>query len=236
MPTEDVQKFARDQLTGSQLVELHPQCRCEDTEPYDHGNGRVDGEEQVMFFVQTPRHGNIRAATKKTPSWLPRGAHLRNATRGHGLSIYRTAYATVVELRQAAERAAAEEAKRTDKAAAGVIGGFQILTDAVRQAEVPEDCGRMCVIDTPMLNEESALEPELSHADMLWSMASDESADDEYLDRRRRFEDAVALSMQAHGKIVPLQELAGGTLQDLLPDVAASNLEGYAAMVGRTPS
>ncbi|WGH77480.1 hypothetical protein [Jannaschia ovalis] len=218
MPTKDVQRFAREEITGAELVAAYPQCACELTEPFDGGHGPVSDDEHLTFFVESKRHFDLtKIEGRKKQSWAPKGSDLRNATTGHGHSVYRTKYASPDELRQAAQAGFRSAVGLTNDPWRGVVGAFTFPVASVRLAPYG-DCGQMCVVDTPKLaNEGAGKTSEPSHADLLWSDAR-KGGDDAFIARRRVFEDGIRASLAGAGSFEFLKDFDGADLTDYLPD------------------
>ncbi len=217
MPTEDVRRFAREEISGTDLVVAYPQCACELTEPFDGGHGPIKNEERLSFFVESKRHINLsNEDQRKRKDWSPKGSDLRNATEGRGHSVYRLDYASPAELRQGAEAGYRSATGQSTDDWRGIFGIFVFKAEVAR-LEAPDGYGKMCVVDTPQLASDDKTVSEFSHADLLWSDARKDT-DDNFVLKRRKFEDYMRVVFSKNGSFESLRDFAQADLTDFLPD------------------
>ena len=217
MPTEDVQRFTCEEISGAELVTAYPKCACELTEPFHGGHGRIHNDELLSFFVESKRHIDLtKEDQRKKQSWAPKGSDLRNATVGRGHSVYRLHHAQPAELRQGAEAGHRSAVGNSTDGRRGIVGIFTFKAEVARA--VPKGaCGQMCIIDTPKIAKDEAKVTELSHADLLWSEAQ-KCSDDVFVERRRRFEDYMRVLLSKNGSFEFLKDFQRADLADLLPE------------------
>ena len=234
MPTEDVRRFARQELSGRELVKCYPRCACEATRPYDRGHGPVRDDEALVFFVESPSHADLRKPCSRKRPWAPRNKDLRNITTGRGHLVYRRRLATPDELRIGARKGYDHCVARRGDGTGGIVGVFGFPTASVRGMS-DDDVGMTCVLDTPVVAEAAGEDAQMAHADLIWSEAAEppqeDDAHDAFMSQRLAFEDKLARTLQRDGWLHEVEAFSDVDLRDLLPKVVRAAPEQYPAVV-----